>query len=167
MSNQFQSLNEDEAAFLDSVLESTRNKEAQVKKDTREQLEAFRRQQEDAERATRQEDALEEPVAAESWSIGPRKRKKGRGTEGIGGVKLRKASTTDGDEKAKRDDTQRKDTVIEGRSQKGSIASPTSEAKPLASLPLPSKEDTTSEPQQKEQQKSSLGLVAYSSDEDG
>ena len=56
MQNQFRSLDEDEVEFLDSVLESTRTKEAEVKKQTKEQLQAFRAQQEEAEKVARLEE---------------------------------------------------------------------------------------------------------------
>ena len=93
MKNQFRSLDEDEVEFLDSVLESTRAKEAEVKKQTREQLEAFRRSQEEAEKAASLQDT-DPAEAVEKWTVGPRKRKKGRENV-IGGVKLRRASTTE------------------------------------------------------------------------
>ena len=87
-------MDEDEIEFLDSVNASTRAKEAEVKKDTREQLDAFRKQQEDAEKAAKQAERAEEPAAAESWTTsGPRKRKKGKDKEGIGGIKVRRTSS--------------------------------------------------------------------------
>ena len=76
--------------FLDSVLESARSKEAEVKKETFEQLEAFRKQREEAEKVAKEEEGGEVPAAAETWTVGPRKRKKGKEGVGIGGVKLRK-----------------------------------------------------------------------------
>lgn len=93
MKNQFRSLDEDEVEFLDSVLETTRAKEAAVKRETAEELDAFRRQQEEAEKAARTTGPEDAPESTEStsWSVG-KKRKKGR--EGLlGGVKLRKASS--------------------------------------------------------------------------
>ena len=93
MKNQFRSLDEDEIEFLDSVLESTRAKEAEVNKQTREELDAFRRQQEEAEKAADQQDDGQAEVT-ESWTAGPRKRKKGREST-IGGVKIRRTSTVE------------------------------------------------------------------------
>ncbi|KAK4547349.1 hypothetical protein LTR36_001005 [Oleoguttula mirabilis] len=93
--NQFRSLDEDEVDFLDSVLESTRSKEASVKKETMEQLAAFRTQREEAEKAATQEEVAGSVAATETWAVGPRKRKKGRETEGIGGVKIRRTSTAE------------------------------------------------------------------------
>ena len=94
MKNQFRSLDEDEVDFLDTVLQAERAKEAEAKKQTSEQLDAFRKQQEEAEKAAKQDDTTAvEPEMTESWSVGARKRKKGREKDGIGGVKLRRSST--------------------------------------------------------------------------
>lgn len=95
MKNQFRSLDEDEIDFLDSVLESTRAKEAEVKHDTMKQLEAFRRQQEEAERSA----VVDQPgetaaTEEENWGAS-RKRKKSKEKEGFRGVKLRKASSSE------------------------------------------------------------------------
>jgi hypothetical protein len=83
------------------VLESTRAKEANVKRETTEQLQAFRKQQEEAEKANRTNLAPAPTDTAEtSWSTSARKRKKGR-SEVLGGVKLRKTSSTDGPPRTK------------------------------------------------------------------
>ena len=87
LKNQFRNLDEDEVEFLDSVLESTRNREQAVKKETREQLELFRRQQEEADRALIAESTgtgeanevggSESPNGEESlWAVNARKRKR-------------------------------------------------------------------------------------------
>lgn len=87
LKNQFRNLDEDEVEFLDSVLESTRAREEAVKKETREQLELFRRQQEEADRALMAEsagngDVIEvgasgSPTGEESsWAVNARKRKR-------------------------------------------------------------------------------------------
>ncbi|KAI9716482.1 MAG: hypothetical protein M1812_005377 [Candelaria pacifica] len=105
LKNQFRSLDEDEVEFLDSVLESTRAKEAAVKKETTEQLDLFRKQQEEADKAlllaeTNAEKAnpgggSASPIAEEEqWVINGRKRKKGKDKEALKGVKLRKSSST-------------------------------------------------------------------------
>ena len=67
-----------------------------MRKETREQLDAFRKQQEEAEKAARQEEGVETSAPAESWAVGARKRKKGREKETIGGLKVRRVSTADG-----------------------------------------------------------------------
>lgn len=159
MKNQFRSLDEDEIDFLDSVLESSRSKEAEVKKETREQLDAFRRQREEAEKAARDDETVDAPPATEVWSVGPRKRKKGRETEGVGGLKLRITSTADNAGKA-------------GASPQPMIAQPTQTATNPATEPR--KTDSVKGAVQTVSQKSVakpqstpvLGLAAYSSDED-
>lgn len=104
LKNQFRNLDEDEVEFLDSVLESTRAKEEAVKKETTEQLDIFRRQQEEADKALLEESGgVEEkdtsrkagsPTAGESpWALNARKRKRVK-DEGLKGVKLRKSSST-------------------------------------------------------------------------
>ena len=91
--------------FLDSVLESTRAKEQAVKKETSEQLEVFRRQQEEADKALlgepRDTSATDsstnggQSVADESqWALSARKRKRAKDKEVLKGVKLRKSSST-------------------------------------------------------------------------
>lgn len=98
MKNQFRNLDEDEVDFLDSVLESTRAKEEAVKKKTAEQLDLFRQQQEDADRARAQDttDANDEarldnsgsPTLEEpSWVVSNRKRKRAKDKEVVKGVK--------------------------------------------------------------------------------
>lgn len=91
MRNQFQTLNEDEVEFLDSVLEETRRKDEAVKRQTREELEAFKRQQEEAGKAVTETGEVDGEEM--SWKVG-RKRKKGKeDILGVGGVKLRKGSS--------------------------------------------------------------------------
>ncbi|MCJ1387519.1 hypothetical protein MMC18_000362 [Xylographa bjoerkii] len=104
LKNQFRNLDEDEIEFLDSVLESTRAKEEAVKKETAEQLNLFRQQQEDADRAMVQDvqEGGEESTFPKSgspvndeplWAVN-RKRKRVREIEVANGVKLRKSSST-------------------------------------------------------------------------
>lgn len=106
LKNQFRTLDEDEVEFLDSVLESTRAKEDAVKKETTEQLELFRRQREEVDKAllgdtwtepvaSHRPDSPSEPHLAESqWTINARKRKRARDNEVVPGIKLRKSSST-------------------------------------------------------------------------
>ncbi|KAM3415369.1 hypothetical protein BST61_g8896 [Cercospora zeina] len=99
LGNQFQSLDEDDVEFLDSVLESTRKQEAAVKRETKEQLDAFRQRQLEAERKLATSDSTASPgpgtdVAAHTaWTVG-RKRKK-HPKDVLRGVKLRKSSSTE------------------------------------------------------------------------
>lgn len=100
LKNQFRNLDEDEIEFLDSVLESTRAKEEAVKKETTEQLDIFRRQQEEADKAIMSEAVGVEdtsPVGGISpgesqWAINARKRKRAKGREALLGAKVRKTS---------------------------------------------------------------------------
>ena len=104
LKNQFRNLDEDEVEFLDSVLESTRKKEEEVKKETSEQLDLFRRQQEEKDKELLEggEEAdgkAGSPTAGESqstWAVNARKRKRAKENEraGLKGLKLRKSSST-------------------------------------------------------------------------
>ena len=113
LKNQFRNLDEDEIEFLDAVLESTRAKEEAVKKETGEQLDIFRKAQEEADRKAllRRQDGDDEgnngnkagsPVEGEetTWVVVGKKRKRGKEKEGIKGMKMRRGSEmNDGDEK--------------------------------------------------------------------
>lgn len=104
MKNQFRNLDEDEIEFLDSVLESTRAKEEAVKKETKEQLDLFRRQQEEADKALLDAAGNKSTVAPATagsppteegqWAVNARKRKRAKEKEVLKGVKLRKSSST-------------------------------------------------------------------------
>ena len=107
LKNQFRSLDEDEVEFLDSVLESTRTKEAEIKKETTEQLDLFRRQQEEADKALLAEAADGSrtnvvvgagSVEEEQWAVNGKKRRRGKDKQVLKGVKLRKTSSA-GDSK--------------------------------------------------------------------
>lgn len=86
-------LDDDEAEYLEGILENKRKEEANVKKETREQLEIFRRQQEDAERKALEEDNEAPQEDQVQWAAPARKRKKGPETSLLKGVKLRKSSS--------------------------------------------------------------------------
>ncbi len=106
LKNQFRNLDEDEIEFLDSVLESTRAKEDALKKETAEQLNFFRRQQEEADRALLdQVDNAEGGTAAvgtahdlgiseSQWAINARNKRKRPEKEVLKGVKIRKGSSS-------------------------------------------------------------------------
>ena len=86
------------------MLESTRAKEDAVKKETKEQLDLFRRQQEEADKALLDgagNDSTITPATAGSpppeegqWAVNTRKRKRAKEKEVLKGVKLRKSSST-------------------------------------------------------------------------
>lgn len=145
------------------MLESTRAKEAEVRKDTTQQLDAFRRQQEEAEKAAAQSGAVEAPET-ETWKTGPRKRKKGRETA-IGGVKLRRTSTAE-----------REPVISSGDSEASErpAQSPADDRELNAASKLspevyktPSAEIKDAQPSKSPPGPTSgLGLAAYSSDED-
>ena len=105
LKNQFRNLDEDEIEFLDSVLESTREKEAAVKRETAEQLGIFRQQQEEADRSLTKEtiEMDSSNVAGKpgspstevpTWAVNLRKRKRVKEKDAMTGVKLRKTPST-------------------------------------------------------------------------
>jgi hypothetical protein len=156
LTNQFRSLDEDEIEFLDSVQEAARAKELAEKRATKEGLDEFRKQQEEAERAAKeQEGAVSPPTVSESWSVGPRKRKKGKEKDGIGGLKIRRTST--GEQAKKVEDTLKPDDQAAPSHAQGqqSLVKEQSDKKPASTPP-------TSPPAPA----AGLGLGAYSSDED-
>lgn len=102
LKNQFRTLDDDEVEFLDSVLESTRAKEEAVKRETVEQLDVFRRQQEEADKALllQQREGTDVEMSGKAgspvtdntqWAVNARKRKRVKEKEGLKGVKLRKS----------------------------------------------------------------------------
>lgn len=112
LKNQFRSLDDDEIEFLDSVLESTRTKEAEIKKETTEQLDLFRRQQEEADKALLAEAADSNgaigvvgagSVEGEQWVVNGKKRRRGKEKQVLKGVKLRRTSSA-GDSRATQPD---------------------------------------------------------------
>ncbi|CAG7953766.1 unnamed protein product [Penicillium salamii] len=157
LKNQFRSLDDDEVDFLDSVLESTRAKEAAVKKDTAEQLEAFRRQREKAEKVLREPSEVVEEGQGEDWTA-PRKRR--REKQNTLFPKKHKASTS----------PTGKDTDKEGDGTKTDRKTSTSsqaDSKPSGALPAPAT-STEKKPEAKPAPKPlvSLGLGDYGSDSD-
>jgi hypothetical protein len=107
-------LDDEEADYLDSVLEKKRLEEANVKKETFEQLDLFRRQREEAERKARglEEEITEAPREEDvgQWAAVGRKRKKGSEAGLLKGVKLRKSSSV----------TEEKNTIDEAKAKKQS-----------------------------------------------
>lgn len=92
LKNQFRTLDEHEVEFLDTVLSTERAQAAALRKETSEQLELFRKQQEQAHKVELVEESNKSPVGDEEhWTAGPRKRK--REKEAIRGVKIRKSSS--------------------------------------------------------------------------
>ncbi|KAL8715192.1 MAG: hypothetical protein Q9220_001150 [cf. Caloplaca sp. 1 TL-2023] len=173
LKNQFRNLDEDEVEFLDSVLESTRAKEAAVKKETTEQLSLFRQQQEQADREhlngtdtadDKEEGATPDPSAKDAqWATNARKRKRTKDKEGLPGLKLRKSSTNEGSPTGPPSETvQSPNQTTTRQTETASPASPSSFPR-AGSL-------TTSTPSSSSPEKAkavTLGLAGYSSDEEG
>lgn len=153
-------MDDDEVEFLDTVLESTRAREEAVRKETAEELEHFRKQQEKVEKAADDEGSPE--AEEEQWAARGKKRKKSHAKESLIGIKLRKTSSATEFKEAKSEmnAAERKQQVPKaGNAVKVETIATTSklsegsaeEESPKAS-PSPSA--------------AGLGLVAYSSDED-
>ncbi|KAL8995673.1 MAG: hypothetical protein Q9169_004643 [Polycauliona sp. 2 TL-2023] len=180
LKNQFRNLDEDEVEFLDSVLESTRAREDAVKKETAEQLNLFRRQQDEADKAslnltTADTTQSSEPVtgpqalAAESqWAINARKRKRVKDKEVLPGVKLRKSSSTSerpthlspGTPTTHEDVTGSRVKEFPKSNIDQAEGSPVAEKKDVESPELKALRDSPKPPV------GVLGLAGYSSDED-
>jgi hypothetical protein len=168
LKNQFRSLDDDEVDFLDSVLESTRAKEAAVRKETAEQLEVFRKQREAAEKAQFQEDndaapnagKAGSPISQETWAAKPKKRRRDKGIIPTQGAKLRKMSSTDS---GKPDSPTLKTAATEDHAKTTPTVTPTNaletDVEPTTKPGGPSLE-------QKSTPAAVLGLGNYSSDED-
>ena len=183
LKNQFRNLDEDEVEFLDSVLESTRAKEQAVKRETSEQLEIFRRQQEEAEKAALDGDITNTTAVSPTdsslepqWALNARKRKRLKEDKGLKRVKIRRSSTTTDttpatpdhatttDRDASTISTKIKDTAKTGGTNKAenSLPSPSEKATNKAVLPLPPKVSAPA----KAGIGAGLGLADYSSDDD-
>ncbi|KAF2631892.1 hypothetical protein BU25DRAFT_358266 [Macroventuria anomochaeta] len=147
-------LDDDEADYLEGILEAKRKEEANVKKETREQLELFRRQQEEAERKAL-EDNTEAPKEDQvQWTAPGRKRKKGPELSLLKGVKLRKSSSAA--EEKKSVDTAAEKEKATGGAPKATTGTSTATT---STNPAPS-------PPVKAPAALSLGLGYASSDED-
>ncbi|RDL42285.1 Uncharacterized protein BP5553_02264 [Venustampulla echinocandica] len=177
LKNQFRALDEDEAEFLDSVLESTRAEEARVKKETAEGLALFRQQQEEADKKARRgsddaanADDTSPTVEEEVWVVGGRKRKRTKEKEVFKGVRIRRASTANEDKK--RTVPSVKPSSIDPPSTKIDAATPSKAVKIPAPAQTQQAKATTSiansapATQPGAQKKASVSLVNYGSDED-
>ena len=148
-----------------------------MRKETTQQLDAFREQQREAERTAVQPDASPEAESAETWTTGPRKRKKGREST-IGGVKLRRVSTS---EKQAPSPTATKISEPERPTDESAAVATKEDMKATQTTSNKSQEEPADgsdaqSPEVKKKENDSpkspspaaagLGLVAYSSDED-
>ncbi|KAL8729295.1 MAG: hypothetical protein Q9166_004792 [cf. Caloplaca sp. 2 TL-2023] len=178
LKNQFRNLDEDEVEFLDSVLESTRAKEDAVKKETAEQLNLFRRQQEEADKASLIYTSTEitegaahwpDSSSAESqWAINARKRKRVKDKEVLPGVKLRKSSSTSEKPAIPLPSTTSPDRSKEDLrvQQTFQAASDPTKAVPASNEKTVGNTQIQSPPSSPKPTAGALGLAAYSSDED-
>lgn len=137
LKNQFRSLDEDEVDFLDSVLESTRAREAAVKKDTADQLESFRRHREEAEKALLEQAASDvKPAQIQAWTAPALKRRRDKQKDLLVPGKKRKSSVSENaPEKGilnKQDQAQHRDGNSGTKAPKQELSSP-NQATPVAS----------------------------------
>ncbi|KAL4879501.1 N-terminal domain of NEFA-interacting nuclear protein NIP30-domain-containing protein [Aspergillus karnatakaensis] len=174
LKNQFRALDEDEIDFLDSIMESTRAQEETVKKETAEQLELFRRQREEAEKAILEDTTADVAPAAEGedWKLASRKRRRdksgallipGRKRKSVGedtaGTSTRNQVP---DQKVKEvienhDDRTATPPAVAKKLKQATVGNNNKAGKAGAPAPLPAKQ-ATSPPV------SALGLAGYSSD---
>lgn len=179
LKNQFRSLDEDEVEFLDSVLESTRAQEAAVKKETVEQLEAFRQQREEAEKALLEDTSPDVRPSAEGedWKIPSRKRRRDKKDVLLPGKKRKSTSESVSENTAEAEQKSNSKPAEKGRIS-------TSDSGPKAPAPDHSKpnkpEETSKQPDNTKPAKTdqaeakqaaqpaplSLGLANYDSDSD-
>ncbi|CZR62068.1 uncharacterized protein PAC_11965 [Phialocephala subalpina] len=168
LKHQFQSLNEDEVEFLDSILEKTRAEEDRVKKETQEGLALFRQQQEEADKKARRSSdgpAVEETatVEEESWATG-RKRKRAKEKEGLKGVKVRRSSTSTESSKPLQASPKTPETPDNVATKKAGPE--TKKAVPPRITAKSETKDSTVDKKPAAPSKGALGLVDYGSDED-
>lgn len=178
LKNQFRSLDEDEVEFLDSIMESTRAQEAAVKKDTAEQLEVFRRQREEAEKALLEDSSANVAPAAqeEDWKIPARKRRREKKDSLIPGKKRKSTAEGAGENspQAERKTEETKSNSKEDKSAESAPAKADTAASPKEpqssgnfNNPGKSAEDTkttNTKPAEPPKPAASLGLADYGSD---
>lgn len=161
-------LDDDEADYLDSVLEKKRKEEARVRKETLEQLELFRKQREEAESKALEEETAE-PLQEDGgqWAAVKRKRKAGHDAGLLKGIKLRKSSSAPEEKKgikrskdersSKPDTTAQNVAKVTDEITRGTNApSPADTTKPSCAPPPPAKSSNSL----------SLALNYESSDDD-
>lgn len=169
LKNQFRALDEDEVDFLDSIMESTRAQEASVKKETAEQLELFRRQREEAEKAHLEDTTADVAPAAEGedWRIGSRKKRREKGGLLVSGRK-RKSVGEDTDPKETGTNKKAKENVekedkISSSKETGSAETP-KQPEADKSTNVASQNPVAPQRQATKPPAPSLGLAGYSSD---
>ncbi|KAL4781026.1 N-terminal domain of NEFA-interacting nuclear protein NIP30-domain-containing protein [Aspergillus varians] len=173
LKNQFRALDEDEIDFLDSIMESTRAQEATVKKETAEQLELFRRQREEAEKAHLEDTTVDVPpeVEGEEWKIGPRKRRREKASSLlISGRKRKSVGEDTTDNPTKEPGTNKRAKELAEDKVNKNVAASTAEEKPKGAKVDNSTKAAKETPAQQHTKQAargpapSLGLAGYSSD---
>lgn len=181
LKNQFRSLDEDEVDFLDSIMESTRAQEAAVKKETSEQLELFRRQREEAEKALLEDTSADVAPAAEGedWKIPARKRRRDKSKELLLPGKKRKPTSEVAGESSTPGESKSAQITRKPEETSGSRSTPKSAPTEKPRTPVqstmpsePAKSAKGTVPNQSEKKPEpaakppslSLGLAGYSSD---
>jgi hypothetical protein len=162
-------LDDEEADYLDSILEKKRQEEANVKKETVEQLDLFRRQREEAERRARglEEDSTEptQEHGAGQWAAAGRKRKKGPEAGLLKGVKLRKSSSIPEEESLVERSQSTTETTQQNATTILSQADTKNDTNSSAKSPVTNVKSSTIVPSSKTANPLSLGL-GYTSSED-
>ncbi|KAJ5794215.1 hypothetical protein N7457_000814 [Penicillium paradoxum] len=184
LKNQFRSLDEDEVEFLDSVLESTRAQEAAVKRDTAAQLEVFRRQREEAEKALLEQASSDpNPVKLQTWAAPTRKRRRDKQRNLLIPGKKRRSSVSETlleqGTHNRQDSPVQRGEGISSTIKSDEETSKSNQPKPAASVTAPAISDPTMQPRvatdtENGSQKTnpltsplvSLGLGGYDSDSD-
>lgn len=175
LKNQFRSLDEDEVEFLDSVLESTRAQEAAVKKDTADQLEVFRRQREEAEKALLEDTSADVAPAAEGedWKIPARKRRRDKKKDSLIPGKKRKSTAEGNGENSPQKEQKTEGAKSAGQDEEKRTSSvsapPQKESKPSDMPNNPGKPSegakaAETKPPEPPKPAASLGLADYGSD---
>lgn len=154
------------------MLESTRQKEAEVKKQTSEQLELFRRQQEEADKAAidvggeaQEGEGANGKEEEEKWVVNKGKRKREE-KKGLKGFKLRKASSSVHDGEGFDKGAQSPPRTLPGvQPQSKTIVSPII-ATSAACSPSQVTQPLAPAPKATQTVPAGLGLAGYSSDEE-
>lgn len=162
------SLDDDEADYLDSIEEKRRKEEARVRKETLEQLDLFRRQREEAESKSLEEQVVDVPGQDDTqWTAPGRKRKKGPETSFLKGVKLRKTRLTlEENHKAEGRAPQKKGSLLSTSKEVGVEANDKDMFKSSFQSPTVKDKLSPAVPSTKPANVLSLGLGYASSDEE-
>ena len=185
LKHQFPTLNDDEADFLYSALEAERAKEQAIRKETSDQLEAFRRRQVEADKVGEgsaeggREDVDDggerrgDVEDAVDWSVAAKKRKRTKEKDGLMGFKVRRTSSSAAanhagqDEEAKEPESANLPMKVLSASSDGKKSEETSTGATTAkSAKLESSPGSLATGNASSPMKAAIGLVGYDSDDD-